>query len=535
MRPSIRNLAVVFASLLAASAADAKPRRVVVLDFDGPRQLADNGRSAVMSVLGDQYNIVATKNWDTARARASGRGPQQWRSASKQAGVDAVIEGWVLTEGRHHVLTVAVRDAATGNQIDTVSVRLKESGVTPEAGHKLAAQLDDLLGWIDGDISADPAPSLPDVREMRPMLGAHDPSRDHDRERARSADDDDDEADPDEDEDAPVKRRHHKKHRKVKRVEADDDQAQDETPAANDDDDADSSEKTEKTAKFGKKVAVADDVTKDTSDLVTLFGPESKEAAIVSDGKTKHVPVPTPRFQISAGPYVTSRGMTWSYDPEAKGNPPEYPASTIKGFDAQVAVYPLPLQKEDGRVSGLGFSLDLEHSIAGVITAMDDTGYGDYTITHVAWETAVHYRYPIDIITIDGSANFGNVTHALSADFPQSVAIPDTSYSYLGAGVHVDLQVTEHASVGAGARYMYLLGAGPVTDQDWYGAGKANGLALDGDFIIPLPHKLYVKGGIEYRRVKIDFEGSGELTQQWGVWDMTDSSISGTGNLGVEF
>jgi hypothetical protein len=31
------------ASLLATPDADAKPRRVVVLDFDGPRQLADNG------------------------------------------------------------------------------------------------------------------------------------------------------------------------------------------------------------------------------------------------------------------------------------------------------------------------------------------------------------------------------------------------------------------------------------------------------------------------------------------------------------
>ncbi|HSD86631.1 MAG TPA: hypothetical protein VLB44_03925 [Kofleriaceae bacterium] len=531
MHAILRNLAVVASTLLAAHAADAKPRRVVVLDFDGPRQLADNGRSAVMSVLGDQYNIVATKSWDSARARASGRGPQQWRQASKQAGVDAVIEGWVQSEGRHHVLTIAVRDAATGNEIDTLSVRIKGSGVTPEAGHKLAAQLDDLLGWIDGDISAEPTSSLPDVRTMRPMLGAHDPSKD----RARASDDrDEDEADSDEDE-APVRKRHHKKHRKVKRVDTDEDEAQDETPAAKDDDDSDASETADKADRTDKKVAAADDVTKDTSDLVTLFGPESKEAAIVSDGKTKHVPVPTPRFQISAGPYVTSRGMTWSYDPNAKGNPPEYPASSITGFDAQVAVYPLPLQKEDGRVSGLGFSLDLKHSVAGVITAMDDTGYGDYTITHVAWETGIHYRYPIDIITIDGSANFGNVTHALSADFPQSVAIPDTSYSYLGAGVHVDLQVTEHASVGAGARYMYLLGAGPVTDQDWYGAGKANGLALDGDFILPLPHKLYVKGGIEYRRVKIDFEGSGELTQQWGVWDMTDSSISGTGNLGVEF
>jgi len=520
-------LAATGAATLVATDADAKPRRVVVLDFDGPRQLADNGRSAVMSVLGDQYNIVATKNWDTARARASSRGPQGWRQASKQAGVDAVIEGWVQTEGRHHVLTVAVRDAATGNEVDQVSVRIKDAGVTGEANHKLAAQLDEVLAWIDGDITAEPTQSLPDYRP--PMLGAKDPDKDRDREHARDADDEDD-ADEQSDSDRP----RHKKHKKHKRRVAEEDQTSD----AADDDAADDEEPAkEKPVKLEpKQVAVADEVTtKDTNDLVTLFGPESKEAAIVTDGKTKHVPVATPRFQVNAGPYLSSRGLNFTNDPEAKDAPPSYPSSSITGFAAQFAVFPLPTQKVDGRLSGLGFTFDIKHSVGATLTAMDDTGYGDYSMVHSAWETGIHYRYPIDIVSIDASANFGNVTHALGGDFPQSVAIPDTEYSYLGGGVHVDLQVTEHASVGAGARYMYLLGAGMVTEQDWYGAGKANGLALDGDFIIPLPKNLYVKGGIEYRRIKIDFEGSGELSQQWGVWDMTDSDIVGTGNLGVQF
>ncbi|HUS33243.1 MAG TPA: hypothetical protein VMZ53_32295 [Kofleriaceae bacterium] len=510
------------ATLLAASDADAKPRRVVVLDFDGPRQLADNGRSAVMSVLGDQYNIVATKNWDTARARSSGRGPQQWRQASKQAGVDAVIEGWVQTEGRHHVLTVAVRDASTGNEIDTLSVRIKDNGVTTEAGHKLAAQLDEVLAWIDGDITAEPTQSLPEYRP--PLLGAKDPSKD--RERSRDEQDDEDDAELTDDD---TVRSRHKKHKKRKNRVAEEQPADE---AVSDEEEAAPS----KTKAEEKQVAVADPIaTKDTNDLVTLFGPESKEAEIVTEGKSKHVPVPTPRFSINAGPYLSSRGLNFTNDPEAKESPPSYPASSLRGFAAQIEVFPMPTQKVDGRLSGLGFSFDVKRSVGSVLTVMDDTAYGDYDISHVAWQTGIHYRYPIDIVSIDASADFGNVSHSLPGDFPQSVAIPDTSFSYLGGGVHVDLQVTEKASVGAGARYMYLLGAGMVTEQDWYGAGKANGVAFDGNFSIPLPHNLYVKGGIEYRRIKIDFEGSGELSQAWGVWDVTDAAVTGTGTVGVQF
>src|SRR5215468_10430027 len=123
---TMRNLArfLIAASLAAAASnADAKPRRIVVLDFDGPRALADVGRSNVMNLIGDQYDVVATKRWESARAQASGHGPQQWQQASKQSGVDAVIEGWVQEEGKHHTLTIAVRDASTGTEIDTFSVK----------------------------------------------------------------------------------------------------------------------------------------------------------------------------------------------------------------------------------------------------------------------------------------------------------------------------------------------------------------------------------------------------------------------------
>src|SRR5512146_2308487 len=129
---TMRNLTrFLFAAALvaAASPADAKPRKVVVLDFDGPRALADLGRSNVMSLLGDQYDVVSSKRWQAARAQA-GHGPQQWQQASRQSGVDAVVEGWIEDEGRHHTMTISVRDASTGTQIDIFSVKLGDKGVS---------------------------------------------------------------------------------------------------------------------------------------------------------------------------------------------------------------------------------------------------------------------------------------------------------------------------------------------------------------------------------------------------------------------
>ncbi len=515
MRTIHSRLALV-AVLCAAAAADAKPRRVVVLDFDGQRSFADIGRNTVMSLLGDQYDVVATRRWETARAQASGHGPQQWQQAAKQAGVDAVIEGYVQDEGRHHVLTVVVREAATGRELDSLSIRIGASGLDAEQNRKLGKQLDEIFEWIDGDATAaDVGSRLPDVRTVRPMLGAHqEPKADKDKDH-----DDDDEAD-----DAHEVRRHRKRHHREV-ASADDEPAAKPDPAP---------AKPEPAKPEPKAVATADEATKDTNDLVKLFGPDSKEADVVTDHKAKHVPVPTPKIMISAGGYYNSRGMTFEADPNATQSPPEYPASGITGLSLNAAVYPFPTQKMDGDLSGIGFTFAIAHSVGSVLTAMDDTGYGDYTLEHTAWELGVHYRWPIDIVSIDIEAALGNDTHTI-VDLPESIQLPDTAVTYLGGGGHVYLHVTDHSSIGFGAKYLYVASAGDINSEDWFGAGSAWGLILDTDFTVPVYGPLFARGGIEYRRISFDFEGSGMLAQQLGMWSAVDSSIGFTAQLGVKF
>ena len=117
---------------LAASTADAKPRRVVVAEFDGERSLADSGRTAVVDMIEDEYDLVAPKRWVDARADATrgAPGPDSWRKASRKLGVDAVIEGWIQNEGRYKMLTLIVSEARTGKKIDTISVKLGAKGLS---------------------------------------------------------------------------------------------------------------------------------------------------------------------------------------------------------------------------------------------------------------------------------------------------------------------------------------------------------------------------------------------------------------------
>ncbi len=269
--------------------------------------------------------------------------------------------------------------------------------------------------------------------------------------------------------------------------------------------------------------------------VAALEGPPPDEVRVDTISAPHHQgPQPTPRFELAGGAFVQSRGLDFDYDPYADGGPPSYPASNIMGFELSGAVYPLPLQRYDGRMSGIGFSFKVAKSTGATIVASDDTGTGEYEVDHSMYEAGLHYRYPVDQFAIDGELAYGNWSHTI-VDLPESIQIPDTSYQYISAGAHVDIFPTQRSSIGFGAKYLHIMSTGDVSSQDWYGAGDAAGVVLDADFTIPLPSSLFLRGGLEYRRIWIDFDGSGDLSDYWGVGTMTDTSITGSAQIGVQF
>ncbi len=519
----------------AAATAEAKPRRVVILDFDGPRALADTGREAVVTLLGETYDVVATKRWEDARAAAEQKthGPATWSKAAKKSGVDAVIEGWIQDEGRHKVLTVAVREASTGNEIDSVSVRLGQKGLSTEGKTKLQTELDGVLEYIEG--SPDPVGSGLRLIDSRKMIGAKSTRTE---ETAKGADR------SDSDDAAEAKPTKTKKKTVAKLDDASDEAADadaDATPAKKKkttaaalETDTDGDEATEAKPKKkdkDKEVAAATD-TQDNADLVSLFGATSDEGKTI-DPAASHKPVPTPRFRIGGGGYYASRTLT--FEAENQIGPTAYAGVPHKGLEVNAVIYPFPLKKFDGGLSGIGFSFNIAHSAGSVVTQDDGDNVGDYNINQSSFDAGIHYRQPLgDLITLDGHVNYGKNSYSIS-DAPMTFEVPDTDYSYMGAGVSLDLNIAGRASVGFGAKYLYMLDVGDISSVDWYGPGRASGYGVDANFVVPLPKRLYVQGAIGYEHVSIDFDGVGQITDDEGVVSSSDGTVAGQVNLGIEF
>jgi hypothetical protein len=242
----------------------------------------------------------------------------------------------------------------------------------------------------------------------------------------------------------------------------------------------------------------------------------------------------TPRFEISGGLFVQSRGIDFLFDPNADGGPPAYPASSLQGFQVAGSLYPIPIEKGTGKLSGIGVSFKLAKSVGSTLGAGDDSVVGDFPLSFQAYEVGVHYRYPIDNFAIDGEVAYGSWGHSITG-LPDDVEIPDTSYQYVAAGVHADFYPSGGASVGVGAKYLGILSTGDVGGGDWYGSGSAGGVVLDANVTLPLPGHLFVRGLLEYRKFWVDFDGSGDLSDAYGVSTMNDTSVTGSAQLGVQF
>ena len=519
--PTFRHL-LAAAALLAANAgvADAKPRHIVIDDFDGPRELADLAQDKVREVLGD-YDQIAKKRWTTARASAerTAAGPASWAKAAKTAGVDAVIEGWVQVEGRHNMMTVIVRDASDGHQLDTLTVRIGQKGFSREAERVLREGLEDRLAWIQS-LSEGPPPIPVVSREMIGTKKERTRGKDTESRSSRAAAD----AEDDEDE-QPVEDEKPRKRKKRVVVEA----APAEDDATAEDDQTD--EVTAKPKKPATEVAVAEPGGQPK--CFDLFGECSIDPGVRIGEVKEHVPKPTPRFRFDAGGYLGSR--TLHFQADLIENITQFDGVGHKGLAVNGVAYPFPLKKLDGQLTGIGFSLGMYHSAGTVVGIDTDETTGDYGINANGFMLGIHWRQPLaSIVHIDGEVGYSQDTYIIQ-DPPEGYEVPDTAYHSLHAGAHLDLNITDFSTVGFGGRYFLVTNSGDLTDTEFYGPGTTSGLSLDTSFVVPLPKNIYVRGQLEYKRFKTAFAGGGNITDDESVFDGTDSTINGSVNLGIQF
>jgi hypothetical protein len=487
---SLTTRLALFSSLglaLAASSADASPR-VVVLTFDGPKELADTGWKSVVSACKD-YDLVPAARWKKELATASRdlHGPAQWKAAAKKAGVDAVVEGWIQDSGRHKQLVVVVHDATSGvTSEDRILIKLGPDGLAKAAEQELVESLTTRIDTIGEHTPA--ATQSYEVAE-RKGLGA-----------------------------ARVKPGY--KGAKRETGETGDAPA---TPQV-----ARSADEPTTPAPTGNELGI------------TVQGPACTDPLAVNCGKPTEITVAaprpklepyTPRFRFGGGPFLSSRSLTFNAD--AIENVTQFTGVDSKGFALQGEVFPFPVAK-NGQLSGIGFSLGLYQSMGSTVGIDDEETTGDYAVDQSGFIAAVHWRQPVGKVTLDSEVGYSQDNYTIE-DPPEGFEVPDTAYRAVHAGFHVGLAVSPRASISFGGRYHHILGQGDLVSTEFYGPGASSAWSADTSFVVPLPSRMYLRGALEYKKIFTEFTGGGLITDDEDVFDGTDSTVSANVSVGISF
>jgi hypothetical protein len=215
---------------------------------------------------------------------------------------------------------------------------------------------------------------------------------------------------------------------------------------------------------------------------------------------------------VAVGVGFLKRNLDFDSSPAlAPANQPNgYKGGTpVAGLAVFGEIYPLSFGDRGGWLSGFGIGFGLDR----VFTLKSKLGTTEYDTTQTDYSIGLRYRY-----------NFGNSPKLPSVkllfgynhlDFKidhgaADIDLPDVSYSYLDAGLAFRVPLTvPWLALFAEGRYLIVLSSGQISDQMFYGDGSTKGLDIGGGIEARIAEAWSVRGGVRYRRISFDFDGTG--------------------------
>jgi hypothetical protein len=557
---SNRIVVAIATLLLLAGVANAGRKRVVVLDFEGPK--AEKFHDDIVKLLKKSHTVISADKWNgTADELDAGKVTEKnVKKVAKKLKIDGVITGKIEKRRDEYIIRLTLRAGTTGevvgNKIDTKAdgPRL-DSPATGELKDELIGQVDDLEanhggGGDDEDDSAD----KPSKKKHHGDDEADDDSSDKPSKKKHHGDDDDSGDDEDsgskhsafsknrddmrgsdkvdDDSDKPSKKKKHGDEdadadsKKKKHGDDDDDVASskhddDESPLPksekrkkDSDDDSDSGDDDHPR----KRVARKDDDSDDDSGSVSSSSDD--DSSDKADGLT-----PARRaIDVSAGISFTGRSLGFVYKSTLAQPPPGYKqAIPVAGAVFDATFFPLAFNKSNHEItSGIGLEVSYDKAIKiNSQKLYNDTAgaqkVANLTTAESKLEVAGVFRYPFNKAAnspvVGGKLAYEkklfSIQQALpgDADPSQSVDVPNVTYTIIspqGFIIYpVNPKIVLHALVGFDA----VTNTGDIQKSSQYGAASVLAFEANAGLDYSLTPNIFLRGLAGIQTMGYTFKG----------------------------
>ncbi len=565
--------------------AGAAPRkRVVVLDFDGPK--ADKFHDDLVGLVKKKYTIVPTDKWNGIAEELDATSPTDAnvKKIAKKLKIDGVITGKIEKRRDDYLLHLKLRNGKTGavaNSADTKSS-------SPRLDDKSSSDIkDELLDAIDQLGGGDAKGGDDDDDDAKPAVA------DKKKPVAKKGDDDDDDdaktakkkppvvakkaADDDDDDDSPKKSGFGKKKPVAKNGDDDDDAKpaatakkpsashdDDDTPVkttatvkrkptakkAGDDDDDDDA----KPAAHRKVAARSSDDDDDDGTTVTVHKHARHHDDDEDDPATSdHEELSPSQRAVDAdiGLSVTARKLTYR-DSSKLANPPlNYNGVPVGGAYIDVLVYPLSIgHKRKDLLAGLGVALSYDKVIKVTSQAQYTDAAGDTQVAALAsaserWTFGPAFRYPLGTgalaPVITGELLYNHQQFTIAQDLPNGMTVDIPNFIYKGIEPRVLFRypVSPKLELFADTGLQHVTSEGEVSQKNEYGTTHVLGFDFEAGGDYAVNKNIFVRASLRVETLGLNFTGNGTLSNdrdgdptQQDVFGARDTYYGGTVTVG---
>ncbi|HEX7842425.1 MAG TPA: hypothetical protein VF469_33360, partial [Kofleriaceae bacterium] len=547
--------------------ASAGRKRVVVLDFEGPK--GEKFHDDLVSLIKKTHTVVPTEKWNGAAAQlaAATLSDKNIKKVARKLKIDAVVEGKVEKRRDEFILRLKLYEGRTGERIgDTIDTKAEGPRIDGRAQRDLK---DELVGAID-NVEANHVSGGGDDEDDTPVgKKAKKPSSDDedDDKSAKKGKKPGASADEDED-DKPARGKFGKRNddergtdkvdRKGKKpgaaaISDDDDKPVAKKPAAKpsaagtsgDDDDKPVAKKP--TRKPDEVAAAARPARKTDDEPRKVTRPtkaddgdddarptRSRKVADSDDGGSAEAEADTvqpldARTARSAGERaldavfglsLTMRRMSFAISPALRARPPGYAGIPVAGAILDATVYPLALGHDRAdQLKNLGLELLYDRVLK--LNSKDPMTGNVYSTIESRFGLTAVFRHAFGQ-TATAPVVLGSLGYnRQSFNVLGKVDLPDVKYSIIAPGAGLRFPLNAKLGLGADLKLLIITDAGQIQDPDQYGAATVLGFegSASADYLIK--PNLFVRAALRVETIGYTFKGTGEQTNNRDGMPMT--------------
>jgi hypothetical protein len=527
--------------------AEAGRKRVVVLDFEGPK--ADKFHDDLVKLIKKTHTVVPTDKWNgTAEELDAGTvSDKNIKKVAKKLKIDAVVEGKIEKRRDEFIIRIKLYAGRSGELVGN-SIDTKADG--PQIDGKAQRDLkDELVGAIDnvesnhlGGGGGDEDEDKPAVKKAAKKTDEEDEDKPAVKKAAKKTDE--------EDEDKPVKKGFSKRadeerggdkvdKKAAKKTDEDEDKLPPKKAAKKTDEDEDKLPP--------KKAAKKTDEDEDKlppKKLAKASKPDGEDSAGDGDGKRREpkkkvasggdddgsaevdVEAATPVDAETAlspgeraldavlGLSVTARRMSFTSTAALVSKPPGYKGTPVAGAMIDATFYPLAFgHKRTDMLKNIGLSVMYDRVLK--INSKDAAGKV-YATTEARFGVGAAFRYAFNKTAsapvVIGSLGYSSQAFTITAGAGGAIDIPNVKYSIFEPGAGLRYPATPKIIVGVDAKVMFVTSTGPIQDPMQYGGSSVFGFegAASVDYLIT--RNIFARAAFKFETIGMTFNGKGTMT-----------------------